>query len=433
MCEVFQTGEPRMREKYLALPNGHTRCFEVHAYPIKDECGATIQAVEHARDVSERKDLERKLKESEERYRMVVEMAREGIYILNAEARFVFANQRLTEMLGYQLDEILGRSVFEFMDEEARKLGRVQLERRRQGLADVYELPLLRKDGGSMFGLVSVAPLTANGAFAGSIGIITDITRLKHTVEDLKVAKDFSEKIINSITDNFIVIDPKTYNIVQANDSFLGRLGLHSHRALLGKPCYEIMMHRTTPCEADGVDCPIAATARLKRPALVEKVYPDSRGQPRTLQIAAYPFLDKRGEVELVIRLERDVTEKRAMEEALASRSRELQKAQAQLEALCDISRQVSALSSVRELVHFIVKTFRNTFPGAEIFCFYPQCTSQWFPRSERMRGERGGASTAEIAPAGAIRTDSGLDPGNFAAKEPEDRDSHGLRCHGPV
>ena len=83
--------------------------------------GSPDSVIGIVRDVTERKDLERKLRDSEERYRTLVEMAREGIYLLDAEARLVFGNQCLADMLGYRLDEILGRSVFEFMDEETRK------------------------------------------------------------------------------------------------------------------------------------------------------------------------------------------------------------------------------------------------------------------------------------------------------------------------
>jgi PAS domain S-box-containing protein len=368
--EVFRSGEFRMLEKLIPLPDGRIRCFEVHSYPIRDAGGATVQAVEHARDITDRKDLERRLKDSEERYRTIVEMAREGIYILDAEARIVFANECFAHLLGYRLDEVLGRSIFELMDDDARALAGVQLERRRRGLSDVYELRLVRKDGKPLVGLISVAPLATNGAFAGSMGILTDITPLKQTMENLEASKSFREKIINSITDNLIIIDPKTYNIVQANDSFLSRIGEDSQGALFGKPCHEIMLHRTTPCTADGIDCPVEETFRLKRSTLMEKVYPDCRGRPRMLQISAYPFLDRSGEVELVIRLERDITEKRKMEEALALRSGELEKSRLQLATLCEISREVSVKVSIRELVRFVGEIVWKVFPGAELLLF---------------------------------------------------------------
>ena len=88
--------------------------------------------------------------------------------------------------------------------------------------------------------------------------------------------------------------------------------------------------------------------ARIKQTALSDRVYPDAQGEDRVLQIATYPLLDSQGEVDLVVRLERDVTEKRKMEEALAFRSRELQKTQHQLETLFEISRQMNAKNSLR-------------------------------------------------------------------------------------
>lgn len=105
--EVFRIGKPLIRERCIQLPNGRTPCFEVHSYPVKDAEGTTIEAVEHARDITERKSLERELKNSEERYRTIVELAREGIFILDSEARVVFANQCFTDLLGYGLDEIV--------------------------------------------------------------------------------------------------------------------------------------------------------------------------------------------------------------------------------------------------------------------------------------------------------------------------------------
>ena len=60
----------------------------------------------------------------------------------------------------------------------------------------------------------------ANDTFLGSVGIVTDITRMKRAESELRTAKDFSEKIIDNITDNLIVVDPVTHHIAQANTSF---------------------------------------------------------------------------------------------------------------------------------------------------------------------------------------------------------------------
>ncbi|MDP3181454.1 MAG: sigma-54-dependent Fis family transcriptional regulator [Desulfobaccales bacterium] len=376
--EVFATGEPRSREMLLSLPYGEQRFFEVHAYPIKDSRGTTIQVIEHGRDITWRKNLKRQLKASEEKYRTIVEMAREGIFTVDAEARFTFANESMARMLGYRPEEIIGRSAFDFMEEEAKNIAKAQFEQRRQGVADTYELNLKRKDGAGLVNLVSAAPLMVNGAFLGSIGVFTDITQLKQVEAELRTAKEFEEKIINSITDNLIIIDPRTHRIVQANDSFLARVGLES-QAVVARPCYEVMLGRTRPCAEDGISCPVQETARLKREASSHKAYPDIQGQERIFQINTFPFFNAQGEVELVVRLERDATDKRRMEEALAFRTRELEKTQLQLEKLFEISREGSAKNSIPELIHFLHGVTLEIFPESDPMFFLLDAGKQQF------------------------------------------------------
>ncbi|MCX5887889.1 MAG: sigma-54-dependent Fis family transcriptional regulator [Deltaproteobacteria bacterium] len=364
--KVFLLGKPQRREMLVSLPDGSQRHFEVHAYPVKDASGATVQAIEHGRDISQRKSLEIELKTSEEKYRTIVELAREGIFIVDAEDNLTFANSFLARMLGYDgVEDIIGQPVFDFITADGVALGKAQLERRRLGFSDSYELPLCRQDGSSLISLVAAAPFTVNGTFLGSIGIATDITHLKQVERELRSAKEFREKIINGITDNLVVIDPRTYRIVQANDSFLGRVGQDSH-AILGKTCYEVMLHRNSPCKEEGIHCPVLQAAREKLTAFGDRVYPDAQGQERILQISAYPLLDNQGDVDLVVRLERDVTDKRKMEEALTFRSRELQKTQHQLETLFEISRQMNAKDFLSELVEALITKTGEIFPESE-------------------------------------------------------------------
>jgi len=193
-----------------------------------------------------------------------------------------------------------------------------------------------------------------------------DITERKNLEHKLQASKEFNKKIINNITDGLIVINPRTHAIVQANDAFYFRVGLEPPNAV-GKRCHEIMMDSPIPCETDGIQCPLGETIRTGSPALSEKMYPNSGGENRMLAIATYPILDDQGQVDLIIRFERDVTEKRRMEDALAFRSKELQKTQHQLEALFEVSRQVSAKRSLAEVVHFTYEIGQKIFPNSEL------------------------------------------------------------------
>lgn len=75
------------------------------------------------------------LRASEKKYRQIVETSREGIWMIDAEARTNYINQRMSEMLGYSVEEMLGKSVFDFMDSEARVEATHAFERRKQGTA----------------------------------------------------------------------------------------------------------------------------------------------------------------------------------------------------------------------------------------------------------------------------------------------------------
>ncbi|MFZ5447857.1 MAG: sigma 54-interacting transcriptional regulator [Thermodesulfobacteriota bacterium] len=376
--QVFRTGEPQRREMLISLPDGSQRHFVVHSYPVKDASGATVQALEHGRDVSKTKALELQIKTSEEKYRTIVELAREGIFIVDPEGSLTFANKFFMEMLGYETQEIIGGSIFNFIDESYRELVRGQMERRRRGHADSYELILKQKDGSALAGLVSAAPFVVNGVFLGSIGIITDISHIKQVEAELRLANRFRENIINGITDNLVVVDPRSYRIIQANESFLRRVGLDSEK-VLGGTCYEVMLKRQTPCANDGIKCPMEETLKKKQTALSDRIYPNASGENRILQVATYPLLDGQGNVELIIRLERDVTERRKMEEALAFRSRELQKIQHQLATLFEISRQMNAKNSLGDLIDSLKAVIRKIFPESNPFFFILDVNRSYF------------------------------------------------------
>ena len=238
--EVFETGETRMLQKRVPTPDGIEHIFEVHSYPIKDEKGHTIQAIEHGRDITKRKYLE----------------------------------------------------------------------------------------------------------------------------DQLIASKEFNETIINSITDNLTLIDPNTFCITQANESFFFRIGTTPDN-VIGKKCHQLLHGSPAPCDEVGGQCAVQKTIQSKQPFVSDKIYPDFSGNRKVLQIATYPIFDSKGDIRSIIRLERDVTEKRKMADELAFRSKELQRAQNQLERLFKISRQVNAKNTLSEIVDHAHEVAKEIFPDA--------------------------------------------------------------------
>jgi PAS domain S-box-containing protein len=361
--EVFQNGQCQNWEENLVKEDGQTQIFEVHATPVRDHEGVITFAIKRRHDISGEKSRQVELKSTEDKYHTIVDMTREGIFVLDNGAKITFANKRLAGMLGCRVDEIIGSSLFDFVEHDAAvkdKIGQSP-----GVLVDIEEVELLKKDGGNLFAHISLSALNGDNGVKGSVGIVTDITYLRAVEASNRSARELSQKIINSITDSLLVIDPKTYRIVVANDHFLARVGL-DEVTVLKKTCYEITRGRSSPCATYGTHCPVRETALKNRSNRAERIYHDDQGKERMLQISTYPLLDSQQEVKLVIRLEHDITDKRKMEKTLASRTNELEKANNKLKTLFEISRQLTAISSLADLINHICGTSMKIFPNSE-------------------------------------------------------------------
>jgi PAS domain S-box-containing protein len=130
---------------------------------------------------------EQALRASEARYRQIVDTAYEGVWLVDDKARTSFVNARAAELLGYSVDEMLGRSLFEFMDPDERAFAEGQMLRRFQKISEQHEFKFRRKDGTTLWALVAASPLLdEQGAAVGALGMLTDITRLKHAEATLR-------------------------------------------------------------------------------------------------------------------------------------------------------------------------------------------------------------------------------------------------------
>ena len=373
-CPTIKTlQDGKVHEAVTETPAGNEiRNYRIISSPIKDKEGKVVAAIESVEDITERKRAQELLRESKEQFRQAFENANIGMCLVDTEGRFMKVNNRMCEIFGYSQEELEGMTVNDITHPDYLDVSPRFIQRASSGEIThaEFEKQYYHKNGHLVWGHVASSLVRdVNDAPFYFISHVKDITARKSLEDQLQASKEFSENIINSITDNLIVVDPRTHEIVQANDAFYSRVGLEP-LAVVGKTCHEIMHDRSTPCGESGIRCPMEETLRTKSPSMSDKVYPNAAGEERWFEVATYPLLDSQGEVSSIIRLERDVTEKREMEEALTFRSKELQKTQHQLETLFDISRHVSAKDSLPEVVHFVQKIGQGIFPESEMLFF---------------------------------------------------------------
>jgi PAS domain S-box-containing protein len=166
------TQQPSLPATELLLPPAlATAPREVQAL------GADLQAMLAARDAAQQS-----LRASEERYRRIVETAQEGIWQIDAAGRTVFVNTTMAQMLGRTADEMLGRPVLDFFDSGWRGRAELYLARRREGGGAPRNAAFRRKDGSTLWALVSTRPLHDDaGAHAGVLATLTDITERRRS------------------------------------------------------------------------------------------------------------------------------------------------------------------------------------------------------------------------------------------------------------
>jgi len=152
----------------------------------------------YATDITERKQAELALRDSEERYWRIVETANEGVWTLDADCRTTYANPRLAVMLGCSVEELLGRPTEDFMFPEDVPAHLERIARRRDGESGTYELRLRRKDGSECWTLASASPvLDAQGKYAGSFAMLSDVTERKQAEQALRAEKERAQKYLD--------------------------------------------------------------------------------------------------------------------------------------------------------------------------------------------------------------------------------------------
>ncbi|MGD0483485.1 MAG: PAS domain S-box protein [Gemmatimonadales bacterium] len=145
----------------------------------------------HRSALAERSQLEEALRaarEADAQYHTFVENTLEGIWVFGPDGKTRFVNTQMAAMLGYEPAALLGRTFFDFMDEEGRAFARlVATGRRGAGLAGRSDVRLRRADGADVWAAVSATPLPARADEGPSlVAFLTDITDRKRAEDEAR-------------------------------------------------------------------------------------------------------------------------------------------------------------------------------------------------------------------------------------------------------
>ena len=287
--------------------SGNTKYVEVNTVPLPGEKGKVLGML---RDMTERKEAEFALLESEKKYRQIIEEAGDIVYTTDVKGYFTFANTIAERVTGYSMEEIIGKRFLDLIAPESREEAGIfylkQIEEQIE--STYYEYPLLTKKGDRLWLGQNVQLIKQNGEIIGVQAVARDISArrraeniLKESEERLKIMYDFAPDgyYINDLTGTFLDGN-------RAAEKLLG----YKKEELIGKNFLKLKLLRVR-------DIPRAAKL-LVRGALGEPTGPDEftlnrkDGTKITLEIRTFPVtIDGK---KVILGDARDITERKKTE-----------------------------------------------------------------------------------------------------------------------
>jgi PAS domain S-box-containing protein len=177
-------------------------------------------------EVGHRRQIEQNLRESEKRYRRLVDTMNEGLAVIDVNNRLSYVNDRLLDMLGYRRQQLMGRPIIEFaQDERQRERLHRFLQSRHPDDSSNHEIVWKHADGHAVFTLLSPVQIFAeDGGYEGSFAVITDISRRRQVEAALENEKERLAVTLKSIGEGVITtdIDGKIFLMNQVAETITG-------------------------------------------------------------------------------------------------------------------------------------------------------------------------------------------------------------------
>jgi PAS domain S-box-containing protein len=315
--KAFNDGKSHTAQRKVVLPSGEEAIGENTASPIRDAEGKVISCLEIIRDITERKQAEEQLRESEERFRSIVENSQAGIMILDDAHRLTYVNDELCKISGYSRKELIGQDFRQFLDEESKQLVTERYTRRQRGeeVPPRYEFNIVRKDGRKGRVEVSSVVIKDSAGEVRTVAQILDITERKRAEEELQAEKNKLQSVVAAL-EYGLTIQDRDYNIIYQNEPLKILFGDH-----LGEKCYRVYEGREKLCDG----CPVEKALRDGKSHSSERRVIMPSGGIAYWENTASPIRDAKGNIISCLEINRNITVRKQIEEELQAEKNKLQ------------------------------------------------------------------------------------------------------------
>ena len=292
-----------------------------HKASLTDKQGSVTGLIGAILDITERKRAEEALRESEEKYRTLVEKANEAIMIAQDEV-FVFANSRMSELLGVPAGKLEGKPFVDFIWPEDRDRVVANYRKRIAGetICDAYDFRIIGAGGKLTWVYLSAAAIQWKGKPA-TLNLVTDITERTRAEEALRESEGILQDIIEKNPMSIQIVDREGFTL-RVNPAFIRLFGSvpppdFSIITDLVKSHPELENHISRVKSGEPVNLPDMSFNP-------HDIYPELPDVPTRVRAIIFPLNDMHGKPQRYIFMHEDITEQKRAEEALRQANRQL-------------------------------------------------------------------------------------------------------------
>ncbi|MCP4604431.1 MAG: PAS domain S-box protein [Proteobacteria bacterium] len=295
-------------------PSGNVHYVDFSIKPVTDIEGNVIFLVPEGRDVTEYKRVEKTMRESEERWRSLTENTKDLIQILDSEGKILYMNRVYPP---HKMEDVIGKSVFEFTEEETKEATQRSIDRLVSGLGpQVFETHIRISESIVANFEVKYVPMFSYGKVDKIISLVTDISEKKRSEQALRESEENLRTTLNSIGDAVIATDTSG-NITSVNPVAERLTGWRLEEAR-GRPLTEVF-HVTNAKTKEFALNPVSQV--LESGEIVglanHTMLHSKDGREYQISDSAAPIRDVEGVTTGVVLVFRDVTEEYRVREAL--------------------------------------------------------------------------------------------------------------------
>ena len=307
--QVLPRGYSEIYDKEYIRKDGSVFPVELRTKLSRDKAGNPAGMWAIIRDISERKIIEKTLRESEARYRELLDASMQGVIIFQ-DMRVVYSNQAITESLGYIQAELNSLSPAEMVmhvhpEDRQTFLERLQNRQENTTTSELYSMRIIHKNGEIHWVEARTMPIVLDGKPAMMTTAI-DVSEIRRAEAELRESERTQRSILNA-SDATVFLADANGVIISANEKFLQRLGF-SADTVAGTFVHGIFKEDVT------------RERRVRYNQVVSSgkpvIFEDTR-DGKWFENSFYPVLDESGKVVRVAAFIRDITEQRRMTEAL--------------------------------------------------------------------------------------------------------------------